>query len=843
MLQLSIISMADPKQFVMESLIAIEGSLGLNIVTVPDEKPKAPKRVKNNKYERRRQRGAQARQAKENCAQGGETTAKLRQTPSSPRPKSNTIETESLSSREENIVVPDSESLGAEEEPAHGADDLEFDDPENSDEGDPENTGGISTNERLTHGYLPEDEEERAKYLAEFHARPLELDRRAGAVSRSLARSKDSTHLFTESSNWNSFCIHPKIVSCLQNQLKLAKPTVIQSRTIPEFFRGDRLHNLLIHSETGSGKTLAYLLPILQALAVKSDGELDRRNRAQAGTRCIVLCPTRELASQTLMVIDQVCSHTFNWIVAGCLFGEEKRKSEKARIRKGLTVLVATPGRMLDHLTKTECLLMACKAKVEWLVLDEADRLLDMGLGDQVKQIVQRLRANQPGSGRNGITWRSVLISATITTHVEQLAKDTMIGGDNSWVWIKGGQNNESDFAESTPRQVSQNVITVSAKLKLAALVAFLVQRVKKGEHSIVFMSTCAAVDFYHALFQAMNSILGGGEDGSDDSPQGLFGRSCHFFKLHGSVPHGERQQILRKFFKQTESKTAGVLLATDVAARGLNLPDVDWTIQYDPPAEVADYVHRTGRVGRAGRKGHSMLFLLPSERAFLDVVKKQGIKKMNAVSLSSTLNSAALACEQVTTTGVQRSGGGSGGFNGSSKSSPIDRKGEAFCSEVQHRLEDCIVNDTASATEQARAARKELSKGQRRSKPEAISGALQDMARDAFISHLRAYPTKEKSLRSIFATKSLHYGHVARSFALKEPPTKLAKHSKAPQSFIEKESKRQNKKMSFERLDGSELSADDRSSKRPKREELTPQQAKALLLANASKLEQQSYS
>ena len=227
-----------------------------------------------------------------------------------------------------------------------------------------------------------------------------------------------------------------------------------------------------------------------------------------------------------------------------------------------------------------------------------------------------------------------------------------------------------------------------------------------------------------------------------------------------------------------------------------------------------------------------------------MDVLKKQGVKKMNAVSLTSTLNAAAMICEHVTAAGTRRSGGGSGGFGGGgAKFTSTDRKGEAFCAEIQNRLEDCIVADDAKTTLEAKAARKELTKGQRRHKPQAVTGALMEMARNAFVSFLRSYPTKEKSLRSIFATKSLHYGHVARSFALKEPPTKLAKQTTVPQSVVDKESKKQNKRMSFERPeDGDEEPQQQRGAKKIRREDLTPQQAKALLLANASKLEQQSY-
>ena len=335
---------------------------------------------------------------------------------------------------------------------------------------------------------------------------------------------------------------------------------------------------------------------------------------------------TRELALQTLLVAESLCEHSFAWLVPGCLSGGEKRKSEKARIRKGISLLIATPGRLLDHLSKTESLLMALKGKVQLLVLDEADRLLDMGLGGQVEQIVQHVRANQPGSGpkRDGVTWISILVSATVTHRVEDLAKK-MLGGEK-WLWARGGtpkdggalnheeaskvtnDSIELQLADSTPRQLFQLHITVSAKLRLATLIAFLVQRVKRNERTVVFMSTCDGVDYHEALLTSMGSILPGDDDDNDGS--GIFGKSCPIYKLHGNVPHAERNSILRKFGQgAASSQRVALLLATYVAARGLNLPGVDWTVQYDPPCEVADYAHQAGRTARAGKSGHSLLF------------------------------------------------------------------------------------------------------------------------------------------------------------------------------------------------------------------------------------------
>eukprot|EP00560_Eucampia_antarctica_P001832 CAMPEP_0197840994 /NCGR_PEP_ID=MMETSP1437-20131217/45924_1 /TAXON_ID=49252 ORGANISM="Eucampia antarctica, Strain CCMP1452" /NCGR_SAMPLE_ID=MMETSP1437 /ASSEMBLY_ACC=CAM_ASM_001096 /LENGTH=644 /DNA_ID=CAMNT_0043450683 /DNA_START=816 /DNA_END=2751 /DNA_ORIENTATION=- len=507
---------------------------------------------------------------------------------------------------------------------------------------------------------------------------------------------------------------------------------------------------------------------------------------------------------------EKLIQNSFSWLVAGCLSGGEKRKSEKARLRKGVTVLIATPGRLLDHLGKTDCLLLSLKGKLEWFVLDEADRLLDMGLGSQVEQIVQMIRANQPKSGkqRNGITWRSYLVSATVTEKVEGLAKKVL--GGTSWVWSRAKQNNQlhssSDkngskntisekdgnddkndaakgmqqhielLGDSTPQQLAQLHMVVSAKLRLPALISFFDSTSSEKEDTVVFMSTCDGVDFHHALFQAMDSIIPNNND--KDVVRGIFGNQCSVHKLHGNIPHAQRQTILTKFAEtssvtKTDKKKATILLATDVAARGLNLPGVDWIVQYDPPCEIADYIHRAGRAARAGNAGHALLFLLPSERQYIEVLKLRGLHNLTALSLAETLRSAAIICTDVTAEGEKRSGGG---FN-------RNREGEAFTTAVQYRLEECIVQDDkdykdalAKKTAESSTTTDRVQKRKERRKAKNATGALLESARAAFSAYIRAYPTKEKAVKHIFSARALHLGHTARSFALKEPPASVSK-------------------------------------------------------------------
>ena len=735
------------------------------------------------------------------------------------------------------------------------------------------------------------DEEQHSEYMAKFHARPMELDRRSGARNSQVI-SRESKHLFKkEQKDWTALNLNTRLIQTLDSKFNLKQPTSVQSRTIRTFHDPANKHkNFLIHSETGSGKTLAYLLPILQQVCFSESGSPVQMTRKEVGTKCVILCPTRELASQTLSVVEKLCQANFaGWMVPGGLSGGDSRSSEKARVRKGLGIIVATPGRLLDHLSKTESLLLSLKGKLQWLVLDEADRLLDMGLGDQVKQIVQLIRANE--ASKSQPWWRSVLVSATVTLSVQALAKERMLCGDQTWIWVKGadekGRKNEegeptskndetepdqhnlaakeleSGYSESTPRQLAQFHITVTAKLRLSTLVSFLVHRVSQGDRTVVFMGTCACVDFHHKLFQAMEPLWIHSNAVAEKSRNGLFGEKAQIFKLHGSVQHSKRNLTL-KLFEQAQK--GAILLTTDVSARGLNLEGVDWTVQYDPPCEIADYVHRVGRVARAGKAGHSLLFLLPSEKGYLDVLQTKGISNLEPLALSAVLNKAASLCSDWTNAGLTF--GGNKEISVRSKGSESlrgSRLGEYFASEVQRRLEDCIVQENTTALSKWKEEKKANKKRRKDAPNKPKEGELMELARDAFMSFLRAYATKrEAAVRSIFSARALHVGHVARSFALKDPPKSLVSKHKQSQKAIndieamDKEANR-SKSLQFNQHDNNSVSIpdleddpsdiipsgesepNDRPPKRPKFN--TPEgskvkNAKTILLQNAMKMQ-----
>jgi ATP-dependent RNA helicase DDX31/DBP7 len=319
----------------------------------------------------------------------------------------------------------------------------------------------------------------------------------------------------------------------------------------------------------------------------------------------------------------------------------------------------------------------------------------------------------------------------------------------------------------------------VSAKLRLSSLIAFLAARATGGERTVVFFSTCDSVDYHHALFASMGSILGeedeedGRDNDADDDGEsekkstGIFGRACSIYKLHGDVPHQKRVSTLRAF-SDNGRRSSAILLATDVAAGGLNFPSLDWIVQYDPPCETKDYVHRAGRSARAGQAGHALLFLLPSERQYIEVFESRGLRDISPLSLSSTLSAAAALCKGATRDGKSSASMGSNGFS--------DGGAEAFTYAIQNELEECVVLDDESYRTSIEKKFKGDHKQRRRKRKDAVAGPLLEGARKAFSAFARAYPAKEKAVRRIFNARALHLGHIARSLALKETPEMASK-------------------------------------------------------------------
>ncbi|CBY01239.1 ATP-dependent RNA helicase [Plenodomus lingam] len=341
--------------------------------------------------------------------------------------------------------------------------------------------------------------------------------------------------------------------------------TEIQQKTIPPLLSGK---DVLGAAKTGSGKTLAFLIPAIEMLSAM-------RFKPRNGTGVIVVSPTRELALQIFGVARELMekhSQTFGIVIGGA-----NRRAEAEKLVKGVNLLIATPGRLLDHLHNTQGFVFK---NLKSLIIDEADRILEVGFEDEMRSVIKILPSDR----------QTMLFSATQTTKVEDLARISLKPGP---LYINVDYRKE----HSTVEGLEQGYVICDSDTRFRLLFSFLKKHQKKKV--IVFFSSCNSVKFYAEL---LNYI---------DLP---------VLELHGKL----KQQVRTNRFFEFCNATSGTLICTDVAARGLDIPEVDWVIQFDPPDDPRDYIHRVGRTARGSDgKGRSLMFLLPSEIGFLKLLKE----------------------------------------------------------------------------------------------------------------------------------------------------------------------------------------------------------------------------
>jgi ATP-dependent RNA helicase DDX31/DBP7 len=548
---------------------------------------------------------------------------------------------------------------------------------------------------------------------------PLSVSKQVQSAPAEETAPGSSTHLFATESRFETLGLDARICAHLIKPLSehgfaFSDPTLVQMRAIPEILAG---RDVLVRSETGSGKTLAFVLPILHSL-VAANQRLTRSD----GLFALMLSPTRELCTQIFDVVVRA-SRPFPWIVSSAVVGGEKKKSEKARLRKGVNILVATPGRLADHLRTTESL-RGSLGSLTVLVLDEADRLMDSGFEKQVEEILGALETLVHGKHV-----QTVLLSATMTGGVERLVGKALTNPVSIVVSAKPPppqqqqqqqqqqqsqqQQTPPDEAAAsqiftTPKQLVQHYLVVESPDRLVLMAAFIRRHVRRTGNTckmLVFVASRVCAEFVH-------SILSQARWPAEDEEPGL---GTKWWVLHGSVRQEERRRALREFARGR----GGVLVCTDVAARGLDLPDVDLVVQMDAPSEVSEYVHRAGRTARSGRQGSAVLFLRECELEYCRVLEAHGLK------------ATPVRTEPVYQSLLPREGG----------------EGEALEAKalLQTRLERMVAEDAA----------------------------LGGLAAQAFASYVGAYAVHSRETKHVFVPRALHLGHVAKSFALKEPPTK----------------------------------------------------------------------
>ncbi|EGR30044.1 hypothetical protein IMG5_143800 [Ichthyophthirius multifiliis] len=339
--------------------------------------------------------------------------------------------------------------------------------------------------------------------------------------------------------------------------------THIQSRTIPNLLKG---RDVLGAAKTGSGKTLAFLIPAIELL-------YKARFMQQQGTGIIIITPTRELAQQIFDVSKQVLQ--FHQKTVGLLIGGTNRKQEAIKLKVGLNIIVATPGRLLDHLQNTQGFVYH---NLLGLVIDEADAILKIGFEEELTQILKIIPKDR----------QTILFSATQTKKIDELARLSL----NSPIYI-----GVDDIAETaTVEGLEQGFVFVESDKRFRLLFTFLQKQ--KNKKIMVFFSSCNSVKFHADLLNYVDVPV---------------------LEIHGKQ---KQQKRLNTFYEFCNVDKA-VLLCTDVAARGLDIPKVDWIVQFDPPDDTKEYIHRVGRTCRgANANGKALLFLLPEENQYLKYLK-----------------------------------------------------------------------------------------------------------------------------------------------------------------------------------------------------------------------------
>jgi superfamily II DNA/RNA helicase len=359
-----------------------------------------------------------------------------------------------------------------------------------------------------------------------------------------------------------STAVLPALVRALAEKA-YATPTAIQSAAIPAILQG---RDVLGSAQTGSGKTAAFVLPILQHVALATPTSPRR-------TQALVLVPTRELAVQVGEALDSLGKYLPQRVKVAVVFGGVSINPQMMRMRGGVDVVVATPGRLLDLLAHNALGI----AQVSTLVLDEADRLLDMGFGEELGRILALLPRQR----------QTLFFSATFPPAIETLASSM----------LHNPLRVEVEEQAATALDIAQRAIEVDATRRTQLLRHLIAT--EKWSRVLVFAATKHATEIIAVK---------------------LRGAGITAEPFHGELSQGKRTQVLMDF----KAKTLQVVVATDVAARGIDIAQLPVVVNYDLPRSAVDYTHRIGRTGRAGESGLAVSFVSAGTEGHLRLIEKR---------------------------------------------------------------------------------------------------------------------------------------------------------------------------------------------------------------------------
>ena len=338
-------------------------------------------------------------------------------------------------------------------------------------------------------------------------------------------------------------------------------PFPIQEAAIPLILQGK---DIIGQAHTGTGKTAAFALPLLTKV-----------NNGNRSVQALILVPTRELAVQVTNEIVKFSKHAHVWTVS--IYGGQGFGLQVDLMRRGAQIVVATPGRLIDHVKRGTVKLDG----VNYVVLDEADRMLDMGFIDDIKFILSRLGKNKDR--------QTMLFSATMSQEILKLAKEYMRAGSISEVRL--------NKQEVSANNIAQSYLIVNEQQKLGQLVGII--RPNKDQQAIVFAATKRRADKLASNLKA---------------------EGFRVSAIHGDLSQKERDHVMNRFRKGADS----ILVATDIAARGIDVPAVGHVINYDVPNEPETYFHRIGRTARAGAEGKATSLVTPDRLGEFERILRQ---------------------------------------------------------------------------------------------------------------------------------------------------------------------------------------------------------------------------
>lgn len=366
--------------------------------------------------------------------------------------------------------------------------------------------------------------------------------------------------------------IAPEIKRNLDS-MGIVRPTDIQFKALTPILKGE---DVLAIAQTGTGKTAAFVIPVLHLLSEQ------KKSRKMDGIKCVVMVPTRELALQITAVFDKIGKGLK--IKTLSLYGGVEQDPQIARLETGVDILVTTPGRMFDLVSQGHLHL----DRVQILVLDEADRMLDLGFIKDIQDAIKFLPRNR----------QTLFFSATINENIKKLAYSLV--------------KNAIRIQISPKDPVAKNVTHSVAFVEMDDKRFFLIRLVEENPDSkiLIFVRTKVRAE---RVFKVLERS------------------EIQSVTIHGDKDQRERIDVLQKF----RANTVRILIATDVSARGIDIPDIDFVVNYDLPDEAENYVHRVGRTGRGEKKGRAISFCSTEERPMLKEIETFITKPIKVLEIS----------------------------------------------------------------------------------------------------------------------------------------------------------------------------------------------------------------